>query len=393
MKIRQINALAIMLATGGVILPSCKGNSDQQQGQQAPELAVITVSETDATLDSGFPTTLEGTNDVEIRPQITGFLTKVHVEDGQHVNRGQVLFTIDQVQLQAAVDQAQAAVAVAQANVNTATTNANNNKILLDKNIISASAYQTSADALNSAKAQLQQAQAALVSARKNLSYSTVTAPVSGYVGTIPFKEGTLVSPSTVLTILSDNTTMDAYFSINEKVILDFTDGGSRSLSSVIESFPEVTLQLANGELYPYKGKIVSISGVIDQTTGSAQTKATFPNPDGMLRSGNTGQVLIPSIHNSTIMIPQSATFEIQDMKFCYVVGDSAKVHSTPITVASQNDGKNYIVTSGLKPGDVIVTEGIGISVRDGMVINPKSATAQPQAQPQTAANDSTQNK
>lgn len=388
MKIRQINALAIMLATGGVILPSCKGNSDQQQGQQIPELAVITVSETDATLDSGFPTTLEGTNDVEIRPQITGFLTKVHVGDGQHVNRGQVLFTIDQVQLQAAVDQAQAAVAVAQANVNTATTNANNNKILLDKNIISASAYQTSADALNSAKAQLQQAQAALVSARKNLSYTTVTAPVSGYVGTIPFKEGTLVSPSTVLTILSDNTTMDAYFSINEKIILDFTDGGSRSLSNVIESFPEVTLQLANGEVYPYKGKIISISGVIDQTTGSAQTKATFPNPDGMLRSGNTGQVIIPSIHNSTIMIPQSATFEIQDMKFCYVVGDSAKVHSTPITVASQNDGKNYIVTSGLKSGDVIVTEGIGISVRDGMVINPKSATAQPQ----TTVNDSTQN-
>lgn len=385
MNIKQINALALLLASGGIMLSSCKGNSDQQQGQMAPELAVITVSEIDATLDSGFPTTLEGINDVEIRPQITGFLTKVHVEDGQFVNKGQILFTIDQVQLQAAVDQAQASVAVAQANVNTATTNANNNKILLDKNIISASAYQTSVDALNSAKAQLQQAQAALVSARKNLSYSTVTAPVSGNVGTITDKEGTLVSPSTVLTILSDNKVMQADFSLNEKVVLELNGGGKKSMKDVVASFPEVTLKLADGTIYPYKGKVVSISGVIDQATGSATTKAEFPNPDGMLRSGNTGQVLIPAIHNATIQIPQSATFEIQDMKFCYVVGDSAKVHSTPITVAAQNDGKNYIVTSGLKAGDVVVTEGVGITVRDGMVITPKSATAAATAQPEAA--------
>ncbi|MDE5675850.1 MAG: biotin/lipoyl-binding protein, partial [Muribaculaceae bacterium] len=155
MKIRQINALAIVLATGGIVLPSCKGNSDQPQGQAAPELAVLTVSESNTTLDAGFPTTLEGTNDVQIRPQITGFLTKVHVDDGQRVSKGQVLFTIDQVQMQAAVDQAQAAVAVAQANVNTATTNASHHKILLDKLIISASAYQPSADALTADKAQL----------------------------------------------------------------------------------------------------------------------------------------------------------------------------------------------------------------------------------------------
>jgi membrane fusion protein (multidrug efflux system) len=378
MKTKQINVLAVMLATGGILLPSCKGNSGQQQGAMVPELAVLTVSESDASLDSGFPTTLEGENDVEIRPQITGFLTKVHVEDGQYVNKGQVLFTIDQVQLQAAVDQANAAIAVAQANVNTAQTNANNNKILLDKNIISASAYQTSVDALNAAKAQLQQAQAALTSAKKNLSYSTVVAPVAGYVGTIPYKEGTLVSPQTLLTMLSDNTNMDAYFSINEKVLLSFTDNGKRSLKDAVAAFPEVQLQLADGSIYPYKGKVIAISGVIDSSTGSAQTKAVFPNPDGMLRSGNTGQVLIPNVHNNIISIPQSATFEIQDMKFCYVVGDSAKIHSTPITVAAQNDGQNYIVTDGLKVGDVIVTEGVGVSTSDGMVIKPKTGAAAP---------------
>ncbi len=386
MKLKQINVLAIMLATGGLILPSCKGNSNQQvQGGQAPELAVMTVSENDAALETAYPTSLEGENDVEIRPQVSGFLTKVLVEDGQHVSKGQVLFTIDQVQLQAAVDQAQAAVAVAQANVNTAATSANNNKILLDKNIISASAYQTSVDALNAAKAQLQQAKAGLTSAKKNLSYSSVTAPVSGIVGDIPYKEGTLVSPSTLLTILSSNNQMRAYFSMNEKAVLDLTDGGKRLIKDAVNDLPEVSLRLATGNVYPYKGKIVSISGVLDQSTGSARVKAVFPNPDGMLHSGNTGEVLIPSIYTNSMSIPQNATYEVQDIKFCFVVGDSAKVHSTAITVAPENDGKNYIVTSGLKPGDVVVTEGVGISVRDGMVITPKNAATAAPAQPQAS--------
>lgn len=356
------------------LISSCDSKSQTQQAMQAPLLSVMTVTESNSTLESAIPTTLEGENDVEIRPQVQGFLTKVHVDDGQRVKKGQVLFTIDQVQLQAAVEQAQAAVAVAQANVNTSQTNADNNKILLDKNIISASAYQTSIDALNAAKAQLNQAKAALTSAQKNLSYTTVTAPVSGIVGAIPYKEGTLVSPSTLLTILSNNSDMLAYFSLNEKELLNLTDGGKRTIKQAIDSMPPVTLQLATGNIYPYKGKITSISGVIDAATGSAQAKALFPNPDGMLHSGNTGNILMPVEHDGIIEIPQNATFEVQDMKFVYVVGDSAKVHSRPITVAPLNDGKKYIVTSGLKPGDVIVTEGIGISVADGMTITPKVA-------------------
>lgn len=374
MKFSFIPALTFIIV-GGMALTSCGNKNQGQQAMQAPLLSVLTVSESNSTLDSAIPATLEGENDVEIRPQVSGFLTKVHVDDGQRVQKGQVLFTIDQVQLQAAVDQAQAAVAVAQANVNTAQTNADNNKILLDKNIISASAYQTSIDALNAAKAQLNQAKAALISAQKNLSYTTVTAPVSGIVGAIPYKEGTLVSPSTLLTILSNNSDMLAYFSLNEKTILDLTDNGKRTLKQAIDSLPEVSLQLATGNIYPYKGKITAISGVIDSTTGSAQAKALFPNPDGMLHSGNTGNILMPVTHNGVIEIPQNATFEVQDMKFVYIVGDSAKIHSRPITVAPLNDGKKYIVTSGLKEGDVIVTEGIGISVADGMTITPKEST------------------
>ncbi|MDE7189377.1 MAG: efflux RND transporter periplasmic adaptor subunit [Muribaculaceae bacterium] len=382
MKNLNYCTVAAALAAGAFLLPSCKGNNQQQQmSAQAPEYAVLQVGTDNVSLNTAYPATLHGINDVEIRPQVTGFLTQVNVREGQHVNAGQLLFTIDQVQLQAAVDASKAAVEVAQANVNTAQTNANNNKILLDKNIISAPAYQTSVDALNAAKAKLNQARSNLVSAQKNLSYTSVTAPTAVVVGTIDNKTGSLVSPSTLLTILSDNNAIEAYFSMTEKEILALTDNGARSVNAAIASMPEVELQLSDGTIYPHKGKIISISGVLATATGSATVKASFPNPDAMLRSGNTGLILMPMTVQAALQIPQSATYDIQNMKFCYVVGDSSIVHSTPITVADQNDGKNYVVTSGLKPGDVIVVEGVGISVRDGMAITPKNPT-QPQSTP-----------
>lgn len=372
MKFRSISGLILPAMAVAMILPSCKGKQEQQQQQQATELAVMTVTEENTTLQSGMPTTLEGENDVEIRPQIQGFLTKVCVEEGQKVSKGQTLFIIDQVSLQAAVDAAQAAVAVAQANVNTATTNMNNNKMLFEKNIISQAAYQTSVDSYNAAKAQYNQTMANLTSARKNLSYSVVTAPASGVVGSIDFREGSLVSPSSLLTILSNNSDMRATFSLNEKDILALTDNGKRSLQEAVKSLPAVSLRLANGEIYPQQGKIISISGVIDPATGSATAKALFPNPNGMLHSGNTGEVLIPQVHNNTIVIPQAATYEVQDMKFVYVLNDSNKTVSRNIQVDSNNDGQNYIVLGGLEPGERIVTEGVGISVKEGMTVNPK---------------------
>lgn len=375
MKMRKsvFSAVGLTLCAGMLVtLASCKEKAQQQQ-QNIPELATLVISEETATLNTEYPATLHGKNDVEIRPQISGFLTSVNVQEGQKVSAGQVLFTIDQVSLKAAVESAEAAVAVAQANVNTATTQANNDKILLEKNIISASAAQTSQDALNAAKAQLNQARAAVVQARKNLSYSVVTAPQSGVVGTIEYKEGALVSPSTLLTILSNNGDMEAYFSINEKTILDLTDNGKVSMKEAIAQLPEVELQLANGEIYGRKGKIVSISGVLDSATGSATVKALFPNPDGMLHSGNTGKVLIPNSMANAIEIPQKAVYEVQDMKYCFVVGDSSKVHSTPISVSDQNNGQTYIVINGLQPGDRVVTEGVGVSVKDGMQIKVKN--------------------
>ena len=372
MTLKTVSVCTLATACSMLCLSSCNGKDKASQQTQPPQLATLTITESDADLNTTYPATLHGKNDVEIRPQISGFLTKVNVQEGQRVAAGQLLFTIDQVQLQAAVDAARAAVAVAQANVNTMQTNADNNKILLDKNIISASAYQTSVDQLNAAKAQLGQARANLTSAEKNLSYTLVKAPAAGVVGTIDNKEGTLVGPSTLLTILSDNGQMEAYFSMTEKEILALTDQGRKSMTQVLDSLPGVELKLANGEIYSQPGRIISISGVLDPATGSATVKAAFPNPDGMLRSGNTGQVLLPSINRGVITIPQKATFEIQDMKFVYVVGDSAKVHQTPIQIDSKNDGTNYIVTKGLNPGDEIVIEGVGATVKDGMTISRK---------------------
>lgn len=386
MIIKKVSLAVIPAFAVAMMLFSCKG--EKQQQQSAPELAVITVSEENTQLETGMPTTLEGENDIEIRPQVQGFLTKVCVEEGQKVSKGQTLFIIDQVQLQAAVSAAQASVdaakssvAVAQANVNTAKTNMENNKMLLDKNIISQPAYQTSVDAynasvaqLNASKSQIGQAMAQLTSAKKNLSFSVVTAPEPGVVGKIDYREGSLVSPQSLLTVLSNNSDMRATFSLNEKDLLALTDNGKRSLQEAIASLPPVTLELANGERYDQPGKIISISGVIDPNTGSATAKALFPNPNGMLHSGNTGQVMIPQTRNNAMVIPQSATYEMQDMKFVYVVNDSNKVKSRAIQIADENDGKNYFVVDGLKPGERIVVEGVGISVKDDMVIQPKKS-------------------
>lgn len=397
MKTNRIVKYVAVLCLGTATVCSCskKEAEGQQQQQQIPELAVMTAAPDSITLYTAYPATLHGQNDVEIRPQITGFLTQVHVSEGQRVAAGQVLFTIDQVSLRASVEasrsqvlQAEAAVRVAEANVSTAQTNVNNNKLLLDQNIISKSAYQTTVDALNAAKAQLNQsrasvsaARAGLTSAEKNLSYSVVRAPESGVIGTIDFKEGALVSPQTLLTVLSGSNTIEAYFSFTERELLAFT-GAAGSVQTALSHMPNVLLELANGERYPLTGRIVSISGVLDSSTGSATAKAAFPNPDGLLRSGNSANVLIPQVYQNVIVIPQSATFEIQGLKYAFVVDDSGKLIQTPITIAEQNDGQRYIVQSGIEAGQRVLVEGVGMNAKEGMTIKPKapgeSAAQQP---------------
>lgn len=373
---------AVVAVTASMSIASCGGNQQQGMGMgQAPAIATQTVSMGETDLNASYPATIKGKTDIQIRPQISGFITKVHVDEGQHVSKGQLLFTIDQVQYQAAVDQAQAQVNSATTAVETAQLTADSKQHLFDRNIISEYENQLAKNTLAQAKAQLATAQAALVSARKNLAYTQVTSPSDGVVGSIPNREGSLASPSMVqpLTTVSDNNDVYAYFALNEKDILSLTNGGEVSLNERIKEMPEVTLRLADGSEYPYKGKVATVSGVIDNTTGTATVRALFDNPNGMLRSGSTGQILIPTVQESVLIIPQKATFEIQDRKFVYVVNDSNKTVSTPITVAPQNDGKNFVVTSGLTPGQRIAVEGVGSTLREGMTIQPVDAAAQAQ--------------
>lgn len=355
---------------------SCGGEQNQQQAQ-APEIATITVKTSDSELQRTYPAIIKGKSDIDIRPQVTGFITRVHVDEGQKVKMGQPLFTLDQVQYQAAVDQAKAAVKVAETAVATAKLTNSNKKTLFEKNIISQYEYQLSENSLAQAEAQLSQANASLVNAEKNLSYTTVTAPSNGVVGTIPNRVGALASPSMAqpLTVVSDNNQVYAYFSLNEKDILGMTNNGAMSLDDAIKSMPAVKLRLADGSVYGVDGKITTISGVIDNTTGAASVRAVFDNPAGMLRSGSTGAILIPYVESNAIIIPQKATFEIQDRKYVYTVNDSNTTASTPIMVFAINDGQEYIVTSGLNVGDRVVIEGVGTTIKDGMTIKPVDKT------------------
>ena len=381
MKIKAftLTSLAVTMLTGAMLTSSCGGKQPQQQAMTAPEIAVMTVSPSTAEFESSYPATIKGKTDIAIRPQVSGFITKVHVDEGQRVRKGQPLFTIDQVQFQAAVDQALANLNSARSAVSTAKITEQNKRMLLDKNIISETEWQMAANQLAQAQAAQAQAEAALVTARKNLAYTVVTAPSDGVVGTIPNREGSLASPSSAqpLTTISDNSEVYAYFSFTEKDLLDLTENGTTTVEAGIKALPEVQLELANGTRYPLKGRVATVSGVIDNSTGAASARALFDNPSGMLRSGNTGQIIIPRDSEGVIVIPQKATYEVQDLRYVYTLNDSNMTVATPITVQPYNDGKNFVVTSGLKDGDRIVTEGVGTQVRAGMPVKPKTAAAQ----------------
>ena len=351
---------------------SC-GNS-QQGGMPALSLAVMTVEPTSQELNSAYPATIKGQQDIEIRARVSGYITKLCVDEGAVVHKGQPLFLIDAVPYQKAVQAAEAAVEVAKANVATTQLTVDSKTELHAQNIISDYDLQTAKNSLASAKAALAQAEAQLASARNDLSYTTITSPSDGVVGTIPFRVGSLVGTTTQepLTVVSDINKMFVYFSMNEKQLLALTRQKDGSVNSMIGAMPEVQLQLADGTMYPAKGKIETLSGVIDLSTGAVQMRATFPNAQRLLRSGGTGTVLIPSVLDSALLIPQSATYEVQDKKFVYVLQPDNTVKYTEITIFNldNGNGKQYVVTSGLKPGEQVVVEGVA-TLRDGMPIQP----------------------
>ena len=346
-------------------------NQKAQRGAVVNEVAVMPVELWQTTLNSSYPVTIEGIQDVEIRPNVSGFITNVCVSEGDFVRKGQLLFELDSVQYKAAVETARASVLVAEASIATAELNVETRTELFEKSIISEYELQTAKNTLASAKASLAQAQAQLVNAQNNLSYTRVTSPADGVVGKIPYKVGSLVSASiaTPLTTISDIANILVNFSMTEKQLLEFTREGG-TMEEIIDAFPPVQLVLADGTLYKESGKVKTISGVIDPSTHAVRMQALFPNTRNVLRSGGTGNLLLPVTRDSLIAVPQLATFELQDKKFVYVVSDSSTLVSTEIQVLPQNDGQNYFVTAGLKPGVRIAVEGVAL-LRNGAKIKP----------------------
>ena len=329
------------------------------------EFPVVTVGTSSADMQTTYPASIKGIQDVEIRPKVQGFLTQINVKEGQTVNAGQVLFVVDNKTYQAQVRQAQAAVNTAQQQVNTAKLTYENSQQLHANRVIGDYELQTSQNSYESAKAQLAQAQANLASAKEMLSFCFVKSPATGVVGTLPFKKGALVSGSNVLTTVSNISSMDVYFSVTEKDVLAMSRSGEG-----VSAFPTVKLQLNDGTIYPHEGKVTKMSGVIDAATGSVQIIATFANSEKLLKSGGAGNIIIPRINNGAIIIPQACVSEVQNKKFVYTVGKDNKVKYTEIKVDPQNDGNNYIVTEGLKVGDKYVTNGV-TKLSDGMEIVP----------------------
>ncbi|MBP3789926.1 MAG: efflux RND transporter periplasmic adaptor subunit [Prevotella sp.] len=354
----------LLVAACAAMLASC-GKSGGRPNFGDNEYPVVEVGSSSAALQTTYPATIKGVQDVQISPKVGGFIVRINVKEGQTVSAGQVLFEIDNVTYQAQVRQAQAAVNTARTQVNTAQLTYENSKKLHENHVIGDYELQTSQNTFEQAKAGLAQAEAALANAKEALSFCYVKSPANGVVGTLPFKVGALVGAQNVLTTVSNNSTMEVYFSVNEKVALEMSKTGNG-----LESMPAVKLQLADGTIYENEGKVTKMSGVIDAATGTVQLIAVFPNPNKLLKSGASGNIVIPSELNNAIVIPQSCVMEVQNKKFIYTLGSDKKVKYTEIKVAPQNDGNNYVVTDGLKVGDKYVTNGI-TKLNDGMEIVP----------------------
>lgn len=343
--------------------------------QTNSEYEVMGITTSDRELQTTYSASIRGRQDIDIYPQVSGFLTKLCVEEGQSVRKGQVLFIIDQVPYRAALQTAEANVEAARASVATAQLTYDSKKELFAQNVISEFDLQTSYNNLLTARAQLAQTEAQRVSAANNLSYTEVKSPADGVVGTLPYRVGALVSASLPkpLTTVSDNSDMYVYFSMTENQLLGLIrQYGSKD--EALKSMPAIDLQLNDKSAYPEQGQIESISGVIDRSTGTVSLRAVFPNKDGLLHSGGAGNVVIPVQKTGALVIPQGATFEIQDKRYVYKVVDG-KAQSALVQVTRVNGGREFIVDEGLAPGDVIVAEGVGL-LREGTPIKAKTAQA-----------------
>lgn len=373
--------ISILMMTSALMLASCSKEKKQDgQKEVKPQPYEYIVAKSGAADNhTEYPARLEGVENVEIRPKIDGFIENLYVDEGQMVSRGQHLFRIRNPQYEQFVRVAQASVNSAQAAVATAQMQVTKTKPLVDRKIVSAYELQAAQLNLKAAQASLAEQEAQLTNAKVNQGYTIITSPVSGVVGTLPLKAGSYVSASTSqpLTTVSNISKIFAYFSINEKDQLNFLKHSpGASIQEKIKNTPLITLRLSDGSIYNEKGKLESISGLVDPNTGSFSMRATFPNPQGLLRSGYSATIMLPNNLEDVIIVPQKATFELQGKIFVYVIGANNKVKSQEIKVTELADGVTYAVESGLKNGDKIVVQGIGI-LKDDTEVIPKETNLQ----------------
>ncbi|MCC8145255.1 MAG: efflux RND transporter periplasmic adaptor subunit [Bacteroidales bacterium] len=363
-----MNSKKIFLTISVVlVLVSC-GRQQKQVETPLEEYPILKVEKQDVTLQSSYPSTIKGQEDIEIRPRIDGFIKEVYVDEGSVVKKGQTLFKIDSPVSEQNVRTSQAALESAKAKLNTAKVNADRIRPLAEKEIISQVQLDIAENDYETALAAYRQAEATLTNAEATLSWTNVSSPVNGVVGSIPFRLGSLVNSSNALTTISNTGNVYVYFSINEKELMNLLDRlEGKTQSEKIKDIPEVTLILANGNEYSEKGKIETIEGRVDNTTGAATLRATFPNSHGILKSGTSGKIIIPEYKTDVLVIPQKATFARQNKIITYKVeGDI--VTETLISVLPTPDGQSYVVTEGLNPGDTIVTDGL-ITLHQGKKI------------------------
>ena len=358
-------AVMLLLSTG------CKQDGKQDA---VPSYRVITVSSMPVEISESYSATIRGRQDVDIMPQISGRITRLCVKEGTRVTTGQVLAVIDQTPYLAALRTALANVSAARAKAETARIELQGKQALFDEKVISEYDLSLARNQLAVALAELQQAEAQEADARNNLSYTEIKSPSNGVVGTLPYRIGALVSPNMEqpFTVVSDNAEMYAYFSVSENMLRHLSTRYG-SIDSLIAKMPEVSLQLNDGSLYKAKGRIETVSGVVDPATGAVQIKALFPNPERELLSGSIGNIVLRNPQTDAITIPMTATVELQDKIIAYRL-KNGRAEAAYLTVDRLNDGNRFIVKEGLSVGDTLIAEGVGL-VREGMSISPKDET------------------
>ncbi len=374
---RKYLLLSAFLVAAAVYLSGCSQAQGTQAAMPPQSLPVLPIKSSEATTYLEYSAAIEGKTNVEIRPQVSGYLDKIYVEEGAYVTAGQPLFKINDRPYDEQVNNAQANVLAAKANMEKASIEVNRLTPLVQNNVVSDVQLKAAQAAYDAAKAQVSQAEAAGNNAGINLGYTLMKAPVSGYVGRMPFKVGALVGKGEAqpLTVLSDVKEVYAYFGMSENDFLKFTSQfPGKSISEKIKALPLVELQLADKSIYASKGRIELMEGQFDRSIGAITFRATFPNTEGLLRSGITGKVRIPQGNSGLIPVPQTSTYEIQDRVFVYIVGDSNKVVGKQIHIVNKTTDY-YLVDKGVQAGDKIVFAGMD-RLQDGAVINPQLLSA-----------------